>query len=220
MMIIPAHSSLTIDRTKITLYRYVFLIVALTTITFSIVVEAAANDGADNDVDPGSDFNGYMKEMDRREQQEHAYESKLAAHEEWRQTTWSGFFVRQVQKVLNHLKPFIVLVLDAIKNNTNNNNNGNGGGEGSTITNFIMYIGVRMSVIIIFCIFGYMGGKVFQLIIGTNNNNNTNQNDNNSNIIEVVEEIVILHEYDTEEEAAKGRAITSRGKKQKQKKIQ
>ena len=82
-----------------------------------------------------------------------------------------------------------------------------------------MYIGVRMSVIIIFCIFGYMGGKVFQLIIGTNNNNNTNQNDNN-NIIEVVEEIVILHEHDTEEEAAKGRLITSRGKKQKQKKIQ
>lgn len=197
-MIIPAYPSLIIDRTKITLYRYVFLIVALTTITFSIVVEASANDGADNDVDPGSDFNGYMKEMDRREQQEHVYESKLAAHEEWRQTTWSGFFVRQVQKVLNHLKPFLLLVLDALKNTQN--------GKGSSIENFIMYIGVRMGIIIIFCIFGYVGGKLFQLLIGTKDG-----------IIEVVEEIVILHEHDTEEDAAKARSQTSRGKKQKQK---
>ena len=186
-MLLPP--SLIIDRTKI---LYVML-VTLTTI-LSVVVKANALE----DVDPSADFSGYMKEMDRREQQEHAYESKLAAHEEWRQTTWSGFCVRQVQKVLHHLKPFLLLVLDALKNSNNN--------EGSSIENFIIYVGVRMGVILVFCIFGYVGGKLFQLLIGTKDG-----------IIEVVEEIVILHEHDTEEDAAKARSQTSRSKKQKHK---
>lgn len=146
------------------------------------------------DVDPGNDFNGYMNEMDRLQHEELIYEEKLAAHEEWRQTTWGGWSVRHAQLVMNHFKPFLIMVLDALTN-TNQQSSG-------SIQQFVMYIGVRMFVIGVFILLFYSCQKIVQLVVGNND-------------IEVIEEIIIVHEHDTEEEASKARSQTTRGKRSK-----
>ena len=65
-------------------------LVTLWTIT-TIATAAAAN------TDPGEDFQGYFEELERRDKEAQEYAAKLSAHEEWRQTTWGGFCVRQIQ---------------------------------------------------------------------------------------------------------------------------
>mmetsp|Transcript_3490 Transcript_3490/g.4124 ORF Transcript_3490/g.4124 Transcript_3490/m.4124 type:complete len:180 (+) Transcript_3490:76-615(+) len=147
------------------------------------------------DIDPGNDFNGYMNEIDRLQHEELIYEEKLVAHEEWRQTTWGGWSVRQAQLVLNHFKPFLILVLDTLTN-TNQQS------SGSSIQQCVMYIGVRMFVIGVFILLFYSCQKIVQVVVGNND-------------IEVIEEIIIIHEHDTEEEASKARSQTTRGKRSK-----
>eukprot|EP00536_Pseudo-nitzschia_multiseries_P008963 jgi/Psemu1/297104/fgenesh1_pm.239_\ len=149
----------------------------------------------DADVDPGADFGGYMQEMNRLEREERAYDAKLRAHDEWRQSTWGGFAVRKIQGLAYHFKPFFLAVQDALRES------GNGDGSSSTATGGMMYVGVRMFLVVLFLAICYVGAKVLQLLVGSD--------------YEVVQEIVIVHEHETEEEAAKARAATTRGKKVK-----
>jgi len=58
-----------------------------------------------------------------------------------------------------------------------------------------MIVGVLFSM--------YVSAKILQLFVGSD--------------YELIEEVVIVHEHETEEEAAKARAATTRGKKSKQK---
>jgi len=177
--------------TKGSRHIYFYLSILLSSAMTSMFVEAVK----DNIVDPGADFSGYMQEMDRREREEMAYEAKLNAHEEWRQNTFGGWCVRQLQVGANHFKPFFFLIEDALRETSGGDN------QNSSPTKVFMYIGVRMFIVMGVLWVIYVGAEVLQLFLGSD--------------IEVVEEIVIVHEHTTEEEAAKARATTTRGKKQK-----
>lgn len=160
--------------------------------TMAIQVASAAAE-----VDPGEDFGGYVEELDRRERAEEAYEAKLSAHEEWRQATWGGFAVRQIQALARKLRPFFEVVGEALRET-----NGSGG-EQRTPAQAFAYLAVRTVVILGCLVVLYIGAKVLEILLGGD--------------IEVVEEVVVIHEHDTAEEAAKARAATTRGKRQKQK---
>mmetsp|Transcript_306 Transcript_306/g.567 ORF Transcript_306/g.567 Transcript_306/m.567 type:complete len:210 (-) Transcript_306:367-996(-) len=160
-----------------------------------------------SDIDPGADFGGYMQEMDRMEREDRAYEAKLRSHEEWRQNTWGGYAVRKIQGLAYHFKPFFLAVQDALHEssggssdywNANANANAN---INSSVTRVLTYVGVRMFLILVLLAVFYVGAKVMELVVGSD--------------YEVVEEIVVVHEHGTEEEAARARAATTRGKKVK-----
>jgi uncharacterized membrane protein len=98
--------------------------------------------------------------------------------------------------------PFATAVIDAFEDE-----------ESTSVTKIFVYVGVRLLIVCTLLLFLYVLMKLAQLIIGTNDT------------IVKVEEIIIVHEYDTEEEAAKAREEeeakqrrqrqTPRGKKQK-----
>ena len=110
----------------------------------------------------------------------------------WRQTTWGGWVVRQIQAVSDHFKPFVDDVAGIVS-------------DEDSVAKVMMYTLIRIVVIFIIVGLVFALGRVLQYIIGT----------------EIVkeEEGVIVHEYATEEEAAKARAAeqrkTKRDKKQK-----
>jgi hypothetical protein len=142
-------------------------------------------------VDPNEDFNGYMEEMKARERDEEIHAAKLEAHEHWRQTTWAGWAVRKIQELVGHIQPFVTAMIDAAN-------------EEGTAIRVVSHVGIRMLVVMVGLLTMYSLMKVFQLFIGSD--------------VTVVEEVVIVHEYDTEEEAAKARAEQankSRAKKSK-----
>jgi hypothetical protein len=159
----------------------------LSTTLWSVVADE------DVDFDPGSDFGGYVEEMERREQAERMYEAKLNAHEVWRQTTWTGSCVRKLQDIGKHFKPFVVAISDALEED----------GSTNSPTQVLMYLGIRMFMVVGVLFSMYVGAKIMQLFLGGN--------------YEIIEEVIIVHEHETEEEAAKARASTTRGKKTKQK---
>jgi len=155
------------------------------------------HDDTNANIDPGTDFGGYMQEMDHRERDERAFEAKLRAHDDWRKNTWGGLAVRTIQGLSrNHLKPLFLAVQDALRNTSNSSNN-------STAAQMAMYVGVRVFLIVLLLAFVYVGARIMQLVIGSD--------------YEVVEEIVVVHEHETEDDAARARARTTRGKKVKAK---
>mmetsp|Transcript_26281 Transcript_26281/g.72214 ORF Transcript_26281/g.72214 Transcript_26281/m.72214 type:complete len:200 (-) Transcript_26281:732-1331(-) len=158
-----------------------------------------------SDIDPGADFGGYMQEMDRMEREDRAYEAKLRSHEEWRQNTWGGYAVRKIQGLAYHLKPFFLAVQDALHESSGGSSdywNANANANiHSSVTRVLTYVGVRMFLILVLLAVFYVGAKVMELVVGSD--------------YEVVEEIVVVHEHGTEEEAARARAATTRGKKVK-----
>mmetsp|Transcript_8034 Transcript_8034/g.16603 ORF Transcript_8034/g.16603 Transcript_8034/m.16603 type:complete len:192 (+) Transcript_8034:165-740(+) len=156
---------------------HLFLSAAL--LASSLLVVGAA------DVDPGADFGGYMEEIERLEQDERMYEEKLRAHEEWRNTTISGWCVKQVMAFSRHLAPFFVLVRDALRDTS-------GGGTYSSANQVLAYLGVRMVFVLGLMSVVYAGSRVVQLLLGQD--------------FEVVQEVVIVHEHETEEDAARARA--------------
>lgn len=144
--------------------------------------------------DAGEDFAGYMEDVQRQEQEERLYQDMLRRHEIWLQTTWSGFVVTQIQAIGKQFAPFILAILEAL-DETSDPDSTKGPSEVAA------YLGIRMAFVIIILMVVHALAKIAQLVIGTN--------------YEVVEEIVILHEHDTEEEANRARTATTRGKKQK-----
>jgi len=160
----------------------------------SLLVVSATTLLSASAVDPGEDFGDYLQEMDRQ-QDEFAYEAKLGAHKEWRQTTWAGFFVRKIQSFALHFEPFLIAVQDALDQTTIED------GEKS-LAQIGAYLGIRMIFVVLLLVIIYVGGKVIQLVIGSD--------------IEIVQEVVVVHEHESEGEAAKARAATTRGKRTKQ----
>lgn len=123
--------------------------------------------------------------------------------QEWRQNTWGGWAVRQVQAVARVLfLPFFEAVHAAA-------------GSDMVTVRVVAYVAPRLGVVILAVAGGYGVGKLVQLCLGKE--------------VTVVETVVVVHEYDTEEEAEAARreaeaaqAATGsssgggRGKKQKQ----
>ena len=74
--------------------------------------------------------------------------------------------------------------------------------ESSSPTSIIVYVGLRIYVVVMGLMFLYALSQLVQVVIGRGD-------------IEMVQEVVVVHEYDTEEEAIKARTAQTRGKKQK-----
>jgi len=168
--------------------RCALLLSLVTLWTITTVTIAASN------TDLGEDFQGHFEELERRDQEAREYAAKLSAHEEWRQTTWGGFCVRQIQALGKKFEPFLEAVQDALDETQRND-------SPSSLSKIAIYLGIRMVFVLGVLTMVYIGAKILQLLVG--------------NDYEIVEEVVVIHEHDTEEEAAKARAKTTRGKKQK-----
>jgi CBS domain-containing protein len=102
--------------------------------------------------------------------------------------------VRTMQEMAQHVKPFALAVAEAMKDQDT--------GNALSPTKLIIYVGLRVYVVIMGLLLIFALSRLFQMFIG------------NGDIV-MEEEVVIVHEHDTEEEAAKARAAQSRGKKQK-----
>ncbi|KAL7571964.1 hypothetical protein ACA910_001626 [Epithemia clementina (nom. ined.)] len=68
-----------------------------------------------SDVDPGADFSGYMEDLKKQEEEAERARNLYNEHEIWRQTTWSGYAVRQMQKVGGHFAPFFEALADLVE---------------------------------------------------------------------------------------------------------
>ena len=152
------------------------------------------NVSSTDSIDPGKDFNGYMNEQGRIKREEIAYEAKLSAHEEWRQNTWSGWFVRQTLRVTNYyIRPFIFPNEGSTSTITASNQQNDD--ETINVQRLVSYICIRMTIVFTICTIFWIVTKTIQFIIGGNGT------------IEMIEEVVIVHEHDTEEEASKARLL-------------
>lgn len=107
----------------------------------------------------------------------------------WRQTTWGGWVVRQIQTTGRHFKPFVAKVSVMMQD------------EGNLGKRLLMFF-LRLLIIAVGVLFVLAMGRVFTFLVG-------------GDIIKE-EEVVVVHEYDTIEEAMKARAATGRGKKSRQ----
>lgn len=64
---------------------------------------------------PGEDFEGYMEGMKAQEVEHARMQAMYADHELWRQTTWGGWAVRQIEGVGRHLAPFFETLIEAME---------------------------------------------------------------------------------------------------------
>jgi len=83
----------------------------LTTLALLLTLVAAAPEG----VDPGADFQGYMEERDKQAEAREKHDALLSEHEIWRQTTYAGWGVRQLQALGNHFSPFFLALADIVQ---------------------------------------------------------------------------------------------------------
>lgn len=174
-------------------------------------------------VDPGDDFGRYMESLKAAEERAARYQRMYDEHEVrvdemhkkwrqvwiriaqmfksllikiWRQTTWGGFFVRQLQAIARHFKPFFEQVSLMMQ-------------DEESLGTRIFIFAIRLLIIFIGLLFVYALGRLVTFLVG-------------GDIIRE-DEVVIVHEYETEEEAAKAQAEESpakeaRGKRSKQRK--
>ena len=127
-------------------------------------------------VDPGEDFQGYMEGVAHVEAEREATRELLRQHEEWRQTTWSGWAVRQIQSTVKGLEPTVSQIASTFGEENSND------ASSAIIVNLIRFLAI-MVVIVGF----YALSQIVNNFLGKE--------------IVMEEEIVILHEYETEEEA-------------------
>jgi hypothetical protein len=139
-------------------------------------------------VDPGEDFEGYMEGMARVEAERESTRELLQRHEEWRQTTWAGWAVRQMQSFVRNIEPTVSQIASTF-------------GDSDSASSAIIVNLIRFLALLVVMAAIYVVAQVVQKFVG------------NEFIVE--EEIVIVHEYETEEEAAQARKKESRGKMDK-----
>ncbi|KAL3944481.1 MAG: hypothetical protein SGBAC_001458 [Bacillariaceae sp.] len=142
-------------------------------------------------VDPGEDFEGYMEGMASVEADRIATQELLQRHEEWRQTTWAGWAVRQMQSFARNIEPTASQISSTFGNSDS--------ASSAIIVNLIRFLALLVAMAGIYVI-----AQVVQKFVG------------DEYVLE--EEIVIVHEYETEEEAAQARKQASRGKSDQVKK--
>ncbi|KAL3899024.1 MAG: hypothetical protein SGARI_006546 [Bacillariaceae sp.] len=151
----------------------------------SITTSSVAADG---------DFDGFLQQKQHDEAQESAYAQRLIEHEEWLQASWGGWAVRTIRGFAESIRPFAEAVVEATQDEET--------GDTLSPQKLLLYVGLRLYVVVMGLMLVYALSRLVQMIVG------------NGDII-IEEEVVIVHEHDTEEEAAKARAAQVRGKKQK-----
>ena len=99
------------------------------------------------------DFHGYMQAKERAEADRLEQEARLERHRIWRDTTWGGFAVRQVQAVGNHFGPFFAAIADAMRSD-------------GTSSNIAVMVLIRMVMIFFGVAMVYLAASVVQKLIG------------------------------------------------------
>lgn len=99
-----------------------------------------------------------------------------------------------MQALAQPIEPFALAVVDAMKDDDT--------GVALSPMKLLVYVGLRVYVVLMGLLLVVALSRLLQMFIGTGD-------------IVMEEEVVIVHEHDTEEAAAKARAAQSRGKKQK-----
>ncbi|GAX18442.1 hypothetical protein FisN_2Lh085 [Fistulifera solaris] len=122
------------------------LLIFLLLVASSMQTTNALNDDAD--------FVGYMENLEKMERDRERINKMLEEHELWRQTTWGGYAVRQVQALGKHFEPFFLAVSDAL-------NDG-----GSEPTRLLILITIRIIVISICIGMIYAVGSIINMITG------------------------------------------------------
>jgi hypothetical protein len=103
---------------------------------------------------PEDDFQGYMEDIQKRELEGQEYEAMMGRHEEWRQNTWGGFAVRQVQALGHHFEPFFQALVDIMQEDKN------------SPRSVILIVLIRGSVIMAWVLGGYAITRIVQRLVG------------------------------------------------------
>jgi hypothetical protein len=120
-----------------------------------------------------------------------SYKSFLRRRQNWRQNTWGGWTVRQIQALARHFRPFLDAAREVLA-----------APDDDSFFKVLIFNMIRMLAILTVVGGVYALGQILERFMGT----------------ELVqeEEIVIVHEYATEEEAAKARAEQEEKDKKRQ----
>ena len=70
-------------------------------------------------VQPDEDFHGYMQDLQEQKADAERTRERLEQHEIWRQTTWGGYVVRQLQALGKHFGPFFFAIEEAMSKDEN-----------------------------------------------------------------------------------------------------
>jgi hypothetical protein len=103
-------------------------------------------------IKPEDDFQGYMEAREQAVRDELEYEARMARHAEWRETTWSGFMVRQLQALGAHFAPFFTALASLLRNDSN--------------SGIVVMIIIRLLVIFFAIGVVYLGASLLQKLIG------------------------------------------------------
>lgn len=139
-------------------------------------------------VDPSEDFAGYMDEMASAQATLEKDMEMLRQHEIWRQTTWGGFAVRTMQSAVRKIEPLVTQFSKVLS-------------DSDSASSALALNAIRLLAIAIVAIGILTVAKIVEKFVGSE--------------IYVEEEVIIVHEDETEEEASSRKTKTSRGKKEK-----
>lgn len=139
-------------------------------------------------VDPSEDFSGYMDQMASAQATLEKDMEMLRQHEIWRQTTWGGYAVRTMQSAVRKIEPLVTQFSEILSDSDS--------ASSALALNVIRLLAIAIVAIGILTV-----AKIVEKFVGSE--------------IYVEEEVIILHEDETEEEASSRKNKTSRGKKEK-----
>jgi hypothetical protein len=131
------------------------------------------------------DFQGYMENIQQRELEGQEFNAMIERHEEWRQNTWGGFAVRQLQAFGHHFAPFFEALTDIMRADKN------------SPSNVMLILLIRGLVIMAYILGGYAFIRIIKHLVGR----------------EIVFEEEIIVEIDDDDEQAPRRS--ARDKKRK-----
>jgi hypothetical protein len=132
-------------------------------------------------IKPEDDFSGYMESLKAHEMQDQAYQNQLAEHELWRQTTWGGWVVRQLQALGDHFSPFFEAIADTVQSDKN------------TPAQLVLLAVIRSLTIAAYVAALYALLRIANAILGRE--------------IVIEEEIVVDHDEDTHDDSKDGNLV-------------
>jgi hypothetical protein len=103
---------------------------------------------------PEDDFQGYMENIQKRELDAQEFDAMMERHEEWRQNTWGGYAVRQLQALGHHFAPFFDALGDIMRADKN------------SPSNVMLVVLIRGMVIMAYILFGYALIRIITRIVG------------------------------------------------------
>jgi hypothetical protein len=136
---------------------------------------------------PEDDFQGYMENIQKRELDAQEFDAMMERHEEWRQNTWGGYAVRQLQGFGHHFAPFFEALGDIMRADKN------------SPSNVMLVVLLRGMVIMAYVLFGYTLIRILKHVVGRE--------------IVIEEEIIVMVDDDDDDDQAQTPRRSARDKK-------